>query len=150
MASLESPQVSSSSLSVRPFLINSSAQPFQAKPSSSLSVTLVAGAIIGLCYGWRVSLVGIACMPLTIAVRPFACRFRSPLTLALHQAGIVRLKVVVLKDVKNKKSHEQSAQMACEAAGAIRTVASLTREDDCCEIYSQVSRALSMRSFLLC
>ena len=26
--------------------------------------------------------------------------------------------------------------MACEAAGAIRTVAALTREDDCCELYS--------------
>lgn len=52
------------------------------------------------------------------------------------QAGVVRLKVVVLKDVKNKKAHEQSAQMACEAAGAIRTVASLTREDDCSKIYA--------------
>ncbi|KAL8277932.1 hypothetical protein RQP46_009751 [Phenoliferia psychrophenolica] len=80
--------------------------------------TLLVGSIVGLSYGWRVSLVGIACFPLTIA------------------AGVIRLRVVVLKDVKNKKSHEQSAQMACEAAGAIRTVASLTREEDCSEIYS--------------
>lgn len=42
----------------------------------------------------------------------------------------------MLKDQKNKKSHEQSAQMACEAASAIRTVASLTREEDCSRIYS--------------
>jgi ATP-binding cassette, subfamily B (MDR/TAP), member 1 len=42
----------------------------------------------------------------------------------------------VLKDQKNKKAHEESAQLACEAAGAIRTVASLTREDDCTRIYS--------------
>lgn len=27
--------------------------------------------------------------------------------------------------------------MACEAAGAIRTVASLTREEDCSDIYSK-------------
>jgi len=45
--------------------------------------------------------------------------------------------VVVLKDQKNKKAHEDSAQIACEAAGAIRTVASLTREDDCLRQYSE-------------
>ena len=45
-------------------------------------------------------------------------------------------KVVVLKDQANKKAHEESAQVACEAAGSIRTVASLTREDDCLRVYS--------------
>ena len=36
----------------------------------------------------------------------------------------------MLKDQTNKKEHEQSAQLACEAAAAaaIRTVASLTRD----------------------
>lgn len=43
----------------------------------------------------------------------------------------------MLKDEKNKKSHAQSAQMACEAAAALRTVAALTREDDCLRIYSE-------------
>jgi ABC-type bacteriocin/lantibiotic exporter with double-glycine peptidase domain len=43
----------------------------------------------------------------------------------------------VLKDEYNKKAHEESAQLACEAAGAIRTVAALAREDDCCRIYSE-------------
>jgi ATP-binding cassette, subfamily B (MDR/TAP), member 1 len=43
----------------------------------------------------------------------------------------------VLKDQVNKKAHEGSAQLACEAAGAIRTVASLTREEDCVKVYSQ-------------
>ncbi|GAA5918154.1 hypothetical protein JCM1841_005277 [Sporobolomyces salmonicolor] len=81
--------------------------------------TLIAGSIIGLSYAWRVALVGIACIPLTLS------------------AGVIRLKVVVLKDQKNKRSHEQSAQMACEAASAIRTVASLTREEDCSAIYSE-------------
>jgi ATP-binding cassette subfamily B (MDR/TAP) protein 1 len=81
--------------------------------------TILVGVIIGLSYGWRVALVGTACIPLTVA------------------AGFVRLRVVVLKDEKNKRSHEQSAQMACEAASAIRTVASLTREDDVNRIYSQ-------------
>jgi ATP-binding cassette subfamily B (MDR/TAP) protein 1 len=45
--------------------------------------------------------------------------------------------VVVLKDQKNKKAHANSAHLACEAAGSIRTVAALTREDDCCEQYSK-------------
>ncbi len=42
-----------------------------------------------------------------------------------------------MKDQANKKSHEDSAQIACEAAGAIRTVASLTREEDCARLYSE-------------
>ena len=41
-----------------------------------------------------------------------------------------------MKDQDNKKVHAESAQVACESAGAIRTVASLTREHECCEIYS--------------
>jgi ATP-binding cassette, subfamily B (MDR/TAP), member 1 len=43
----------------------------------------------------------------------------------------------VLKDEVNKKAHEESAQLACEAAGTIRTVAALTREKDCCDTYSR-------------
>jgi ATP-binding cassette, subfamily B (MDR/TAP), member 1 len=42
-----------------------------------------------------------------------------------------------MKDQRNKDAHEESAQLACEAAGAIRTVASLTREDECLELYSK-------------
>ncbi|KAH8114710.1 multidrug resistance protein 1 [Phellopilus nigrolimitatus] len=81
--------------------------------------TIISGAIIGLAFQWKLALVGIACMPLLVS------------------AGYIRLRVVVLKDQDNKKAHEQSAQIACEAAGAIRTVASLTREQDCLRIYSE-------------
>ncbi|KLO15998.1 P-loop containing nucleoside triphosphate hydrolase protein [Schizopora paradoxa] len=81
--------------------------------------TIVSGAIIGLIFQWKLALVGIACMPLLVS------------------AGYIRLRVVVLKDKENKKAHEKSAQIACEAAGAIRTVASLTREGDCLDIYSK-------------
>lgn len=55
----------------------------------------------------------------------------------MFTTGYIRLKVVVLKDQRNKRAHEQSAQLACEAAGAIRTVASLTREEDCLRLYSE-------------
>lgn len=51
--------------------------------------------------------------------------------------GYIRLRVVVMKDQINKKAHEESAALACEAAGSIRTVASLTREADCLRLYSQ-------------
>ncbi|KAG6814237.1 hypothetical protein H0H92_015352 [Tricholoma furcatifolium] len=81
--------------------------------------TLIAGAIIGLAFVWKLALVGIACTPVLVST------------------GYIRLRVVVLKDQANKKAHEASAHLACEAAGAIRTVAALTREDDCCELYSE-------------
>lgn len=83
---------------------------------------------------------------LLVLVRIFHALFlRSPLTTKtilacaplLVTTGYIRLRVVVLKDKKNKKEHEESAQLACEAAGSIRTVASLTREDDCTLIYSK-------------
>lgn len=81
--------------------------------------TLIGGFIIGVAFAWKIGLVGIACTPLLVST------------------GYIRLRVVVLKDEQNKKSHEHSAQLACEAAGAIRTVASLTREQDCLKLYSQ-------------
>lgn len=81
--------------------------------------TLIGGFIIGLAFAWQLGLVGIACTPLLVS------------------AGYIRLRVVVLKDQQNKKAHESSAQLACEAAASIRTVASLTREEDCCKIYSK-------------
>lgn len=81
--------------------------------------TLVSGVIIGLIFVWKIALVSLATSPLLVSV------------------GYIRLRVVVLKDQANKRAHEESAQLACEAAGAIRTVASLTREDNCCQLYSK-------------
>lgn len=45
--------------------------------------------------------------------------------------------VVILKDQKNKQVYKDSAGLACEVVGAIRTVASLTREEDCLRQYSK-------------
>ncbi|KAF8268333.1 multidrug resistance protein 1 [Lactarius quietus] len=81
--------------------------------------TLIAGFTVGVIFIWKLGLVGLACIPFLMSV------------------GYIRLRVVVLKDQSNKKAHEESAQLACEAAASIRTVASLTREDDCLEIYSK-------------
>ncbi|KAK0506616.1 p-glycoprotein [Armillaria luteobubalina] len=80
--------------------------------------TLIAGTVLGLIFVWKVGLVGLAITPLLVST------------------GYIRFRVVVLKDRKTKKAREASAQIACEAAGAIRTVASLTLEDNCCDHYA--------------
>ncbi|KAI6123930.1 ste6-like protein [Pisolithus croceorrhizus] len=73
------------------------------------ATTLIGGLAIGLAYAWKPSLVGMACVPLVFF------------------AGLIRL---------NKAAHEDSARLACEATGAIRTVASLTLEDESLKSYS--------------
>jgi ATP-binding cassette subfamily B (MDR/TAP) protein 1 len=47
------------------------------------------------------------------------------------------MQTVVLKDKKNKEAHEESARLACEAAAAVKTVASLTREQGFVDAYSR-------------
>lgn len=81
--------------------------------------TVIAGLILGLVFVWKIALISLACTPLLLST------------------GYIRLQVVVMKDQANKKAHEESAQLACEAAGSIRTVASLTRERDCLDTYSR-------------
>jgi ATP-binding cassette subfamily B (MDR/TAP) protein 1 len=91
--------------------------------------TIVTGMIIGLIYGAKLAAVGIACIPFVVS------------------AGYVRLRVVVLKDQANKSAHEESAHMACEATGSIRTVASLTREVDCLRLYSDSLKGPLKRAY---
>ena len=79
--------------------------------------TLIVGIAIGIGYNWKLGLIGTTCIPFTLS------------------AGITRLRIVLLKDKRNKKAYEDSAQLACEAAGSIRTVASLTREDQLSQFY---------------
>ncbi|KAL1745562.1 P-loop containing nucleoside triphosphate hydrolase protein [Schizophyllum fasciatum] len=81
--------------------------------------TFVCGIAIGTAYSWRLGLVGLACTPFLLA------------------NGVIVWRVVGLRDEKNRRAYGESAQTACEAAGAIRTVAALTREYDCLAIYSK-------------
>ena len=83
------------------------------------SFTLLGGYIIALAYAPKVAAVGIACAPFNLG------------------AGYARLRFVIMRDETNKKDHENSAQLAAESAGAIRTISSLTREDDCLRMYSE-------------
>ncbi|KAM0786824.1 hypothetical protein ACM66B_002253 [Microbotryomycetes sp. NB124-2] len=118
------------------------------KVSSALGVTgaiiiqnlavIIIGSIIALVYAPKVAAVSLALVPLNLV------------------AGFARLYVVEMKDEKNKKAHAASAQMACESAAAIRTVASLGREEGCCKLYSdkleepqrRTNRAAVKSSFL--
>lgn len=78
----------------------------------TVSTTLIAGFIVSLAVGWKLALVCISTVPVVLA-----CGFFRFWLLARFQAF-------------SKKAYEKSASYACEATSAIRTVASLTREDD--------------------
>lgn len=47
---------------------------------------------------------------------------------------------MVTKDQRNRKNHDRAAQIACEAVASVRTVASLTGENDICHAYSDSLR----------
>ena len=79
--------------------------------------TLVLAFIISLAIGWKLALVCIATVPVVLA-----CGFFRFWMLARFQA-------------RAKLAYEKSASYACEATSAIRTVASLTREQDVWDHY---------------
>lgn len=82
-----------------------------------VSTTLIAGIIIALAIGWKLALVCMSTIPILLG-----CGFYRFYMLAAFQA-------------RSKKAYEGSASYACEATSAIRTVASLTREDDVWNVY---------------
>lgn len=79
--------------------------------------TLITGITIALIFGWKLSLVVIACIPVILV------------------AGFIRLQLVVLKDVRVKAVSQTSSQRACEAISGIRTVASLNLQEKYLEMY---------------
>jgi ATP-binding cassette subfamily B (MDR/TAP) protein 1 len=82
-----------------------------------VTTTLSAALIVALVIGWKLALVCISVVPVLLA-----CGFYRFWMLAQFQA-------------RSKKAYEASASYACEATSAIRTVASLTREDDVLATY---------------
>lgn len=82
-----------------------------------VTTTLSASLIVALVIGWKLALVCISVVPVLLA-----CGFYRFWMLAQFQA-------------RSKKAYEASASYACEATSAIRTVASLTREDDVLATY---------------
>ncbi|CAG8514236.1 2992_t:CDS:2, partial [Diversispora eburnea] len=82
--------------------------------------TVIMGFIIGLAVGWKLTLACAVCIPLLIG------------------SGAIRMKMLNGFQEKTKRAYEESAQIACEGAGNIRTVASLTREKDLWNIYHRL------------
>ncbi|KAG9287107.1 hypothetical protein G9A89_001001 [Geosiphon pyriformis] len=82
-----------------------------------VSTTLVVGFIVALSVGWKLALVCMCCIPLMIG------------------SGSLRMKMLNGFQAKTKKAYEKSAEIACEGAANIRTVAALTREEDISNLY---------------
>lgn len=98
-----------------------------------VSTTLVAAITISCVIGWKLALVCTATLPILLA------------------CGFFRFWMLARFATRSKKAYEGSASYACEATTAIRTVASLTREDDVWEHYHQslvVQARKSLRSIL--
>ncbi|KAF1823088.1 P-loop containing nucleoside triphosphate hydrolase protein [Dissoconium aciculare CBS 342.82] len=92
--------------------------------------TLIGGFILSLAIGWKLALVCIATVPVIVG------------------CGFLRFWMLVRFQGRAKQAYEKSASFACEATSAIRTVASLTREEDVLKLYadqlnSQGAKSLS-------
>ncbi|KAK9494809.1 P-loop containing nucleoside triphosphate hydrolase protein [Lipomyces doorenjongii] len=101
-------------------------------------VTIIAGTILSIAVAWKLALVCFACMPLMVG------------------CGFLRFWMLQRFQEKAKGAYDKSASFACEATSSIRTVASLTREEDVYsrykfEIEDQIvqSRMSTMRSSFL-
>lgn len=89
---------------------------------NSLTI-LVAGMIMAIAVNWRLGLVCTACVPILVG------------------CGFLRLNILRKIAERAKKSYEKSGMYACEGVAAIRTVASLTRENSVMEVYSRQVQA---------
>lgn len=87
------------------------------------SVNLLSGLVLSLAVAPKIAIVCVACMPVLIA------------------CGYFRFKVQAKLAEQIKSAHGKSASQACEAAAAIRTVVSLTREDDVLDGYHRALEA---------
>ena len=94
------------------------------------STTLGAAMIIALVIGWKLALVCISVVPVLLA-----CGFYRFYMLAKFQR-------------RSKSAYEASASYACEATSAIRTVASLTREEDVWTAYHDQLEAQGRKSLI--
>lgn len=98
------------------------------------ATTLIAAISLACAIGWKLGLVTTATIPILIG------------------CGFFRFWVLAQFQARAKAAYENSAGYACESTSAIRTVASLTREDDVLAHYRSMlsdQEAKSLRSVLL-
>lgn len=91
--------------------------------------TLIAAIALSVAIAWKLALVCVATIPVLLG------------------CGFFRFWMLARFQQRAKKAYEKSASYACEATSAIRTVASLTREEDVLKNYvgalnSQAKRSL--------
>ncbi|KAA6412244.1 MAG: P-loop containing nucleoside triphosphate hydrolase [Lasallia pustulata] len=84
-----------------------------------VTTTLVAAITVSCAIGWKLALVCASTIPILLG------------------CGFFRFRMLAHFQQKRKLAYEASASYACEATSAIRTVASLTREEDVWEHYHQ-------------
>ena len=77
-----------------------------------VSTTLFGAMALAISIGWKLGLVCTAAIPILLS------------------CGYLRFYMLAKFSTRAKKAYEKSASYACEATAAIRTVASLTREED--------------------
>jgi ATP-binding cassette subfamily B (MDR/TAP) protein 1 len=90
--------------------------------------TLVAALVLSLAIGWKLALVTASTIPVLLS------------------CGFLRFWILAQFQSRAKKAYESSASYACEATSAIRTVASLTRENDVLEHYQAALAAQASKS----
>lgn len=82
--------------------------------------TLVAALVVATAIGWKLALVCTATIPIVLA------------------CGFFRFWILARFQTRSKKAYNHSATYACEATSAIRTVASLTREEEVSRHYKEM------------
>ncbi|KAI0377833.1 P-loop containing nucleoside triphosphate hydrolase protein [Hypomontagnella monticulosa] len=95
-----------------------------------VTTTLISAMALALAFGWKLALVCIATVPILLS------------------CGFFRFYMLAHFQRRSKKAYEQSASYASEAISAIRTVASLTREQDVLAHY-KASLAAQQRASLI-
>ena len=95
-----------------------------------MTTTLVAACVVSIAIGWKLSLVCISTMPILLG------------------CGFFRFWMLAHFQRRSKKAYADSATFASEAISAIRTVASLTREQDVLRQYHDSLAAQQHRSLI--
>ena len=97
----------------------------------SVITTLIAAVSLSMAVGWKLALVATSTIPVLVA------------------CGFLRFWILTRFESRAKAAHEKSATYACEATNAIRTVASLNREEFVLSKYRaalEAQRSRSLRS----
>ncbi|KAI9787255.1 MAG: GTPase-activating protein [Geoglossum umbratile] len=96
----------------------------------SLLTTLISAVVLGISVGWKLGLVCTATIPILLV------------------CGFLRFWMLAQFQMRAKKAYESSASYACEATSAIRTVASLNREQDVWNYYHEVLEEQAKKSLI--